>query len=66
MNVHDDIGEVEAIVARARAAQERYEAQGSQERYDRAAQAAGWAIMEPSRNKETHREAALRRQATPM
>ncbi len=51
MNAHDDIGEVEAIVARARAAQERYEAQGSQERYDRAAQAAGWAIMEPSRNK---------------
>ena len=51
MNVHDDIGEVEAIVARAREAQERYEANGSQERYDRAAQAAGWAIMEPSRNK---------------
>jgi sulfoacetaldehyde dehydrogenase len=51
MNVQDDIVEVEAIVARARAAQARYEAQGSQERYDRAAQAAGWAIMEPSRNR---------------
>lgn len=51
MNVQDDIGEVEAIVARARAAQVRYEAEGSQERYDRAAQAAGWAIMEPSRNR---------------
>jgi sulfoacetaldehyde dehydrogenase len=51
MNVQDDIVEVEAIVARARAAQARYEAEGSQERYDRAAQAAGWAIMEPSRNR---------------
>ena len=40
MNVHDDISEVEAIVASARAAQARYEAGGSQERYDRAAQPA--------------------------
>ena len=39
------------IVARARAAQTRYEANGSQERYDRAAQAVAWAIMEPSRNR---------------
>jgi sulfoacetaldehyde dehydrogenase len=51
MNVHDDISEVEAIVASARAAQARYEAGGSQERYDRAAQAAAWAIMEPGRNR---------------
>ena len=39
------------IVARARAAQARYEGQGSQERYDRAAQAVAWAIMEPGRNR---------------
>lgn len=39
------------IVARARAAQSKYEAEGSQERYDRAAQAAAWAIMEPARNR---------------
>lgn len=51
MNAQDDISQVEAMVARARAAQERYEARGSQERYDRAAQAAAWAIMEPERNK---------------
>ena len=43
---------IEAIVARARAAQADYEANGSQLRYDRAAQAVAWAIMEPERNRE--------------
>ena len=43
---------IEAIVARAKAAQTRYEANGSQERYDRAAQAVAWAIMKPTRNRE--------------
>ena len=43
---------IEAIVARARAAQADYEANGSQLRYDRAAQAVAWAIMEPARNRE--------------
>lgn len=51
MNAPDPIAELDAIVARARAAQARYEAEGSQARYDRAAQAAAWAIMEPGRNK---------------
>jgi sulfoacetaldehyde dehydrogenase len=51
MNAHDDLSEVDVIVARARAAQQRYEAEGSQARYDRAAQAAAWAIMEPARNR---------------
>lgn len=46
-----DIAQVEAIVACARVAQAEFEAGGSQEIYDRAAQAAAWAIMEPSRNK---------------
>ena len=50
MTVLDDLAEVEAIVASARAAQLRFEANGSQARYNRAAQAAAWAIMEPSRN----------------
>ena len=40
------------IVARARTAQSRYERDGSQTRYDRAAQAVAWAIMEPTRNRE--------------
>ncbi len=43
--------DVKAIVARAAAAQAQYEANGSQARYDRATQAAAWAIMEPSRNR---------------
>ncbi|MFK7835034.1 MAG: aldehyde dehydrogenase family protein [Sulfitobacter sp.] len=51
MNSHDDLAEVDAIVARARAAQAKFEADGSQELYDRAALAAGWAIMEPARNR---------------
>ena len=42
---------IKAIIARARYAQQRYEKQGSQERYDRAAAAAAWAIMEPNRNR---------------
>ncbi|WP_298360615.1 aldehyde dehydrogenase family protein [uncultured Litoreibacter sp.] len=50
MNAHDDLAQVDAIVASARKAQTAYEANGSQTRYDRAAQAAAWAIMEPSRN----------------
>ena len=51
MNAPDPIAEVEAVVARARAAQKRYEAGADQARYDRAAEAAAWAIMEPDRNR---------------
>jgi len=43
---------VEDAVAAARAAQRAYEAQGNQARYDRAALAAGWALMQPDRNRE--------------
>jgi sulfoacetaldehyde dehydrogenase len=50
-DISADIAEVEATVARARAAQAAYEAGGSQEKYDRAAQAVAWAIMEPTRNR---------------
>lgn len=51
MTTPDPIAEVEAIVARARKAQAAFEAAGSQKAYDRAAQAAAWAIMEPGRNR---------------
>jgi len=51
MNAQDDLSAVDAVVARARAAQAAFEANGSQEAYDRAAQAAAWAVMEPARNK---------------
>ncbi|MGI9395084.1 MAG: acylating sulfoacetaldehyde dehydrogenase [Boseongicola sp.] len=52
MNAPDPIAEVDVIVARARAAQARYEADGSQALYDKAASAVAWAIMQPARNKE--------------
>ncbi|WP_415921922.1 acylating sulfoacetaldehyde dehydrogenase [Tateyamaria sp. SN6-1] len=48
----DDASVIDMLVTRARVAQRAYEADGSQERYDRAAQAAGWAIMEPGRNRQ--------------
>ena len=50
MTAQDPIIEVEDIVARARAAQQRFEVGGSQALYDRAAAAVAWAIMEPTRN----------------
>ena len=52
MTAPDPIAEVEEIVVRARAAQQQFEATGSQALYDRAAAAAAWAIMEPARNLE--------------
>ena len=47
----DDDAVVDAIIARARDAQRRFEADATQERYDRAAVAAAWALMEPDRNR---------------
>ncbi len=51
MNLRNQTDEVDGIVERARAAQVIYESTASQETYDRAAAAAAWAIMEPSRNR---------------
>ncbi|MDU9004394.1 acylating sulfoacetaldehyde dehydrogenase [Sedimentitalea todarodis] len=51
MNAQDDLAIVDQVMARARSAQKAYEAGATQERYDRAAQAVGWAIMEPARNR---------------
>ena len=50
MRAQDDRTLVDSIMARARVAQSAFEADGSQHRYDRAAQAVAWAIMEPTRN----------------
>ena len=47
----EDIATVDALVARARAAQAKFEANGSQEAYDRAALAVAWALMDPERNR---------------
>ncbi|MGI9356537.1 MAG: acylating sulfoacetaldehyde dehydrogenase [Rhizobiaceae bacterium] len=52
MNAADPIAELDSVIARARAAQRRFETEGSQARYDRAADAVAWAIMEPGRNRE--------------
>lgn len=43
---------VDELVARARKAQAAFEKDADQERYDRAALAAAWALMEPARNEE--------------
>lgn len=51
MTAVDSLAGLEDVIARSRAAQARYEADGSQARYDRAAQAVAWAIMEPARNR---------------
>ena len=48
----DVTADIDAMIARARKAQHSYETNGSQERFDRAAEAAAWALMEPSRNAE--------------
>lgn len=44
--------DIDSIITRARRAQQAYEANGSQELFDRAAAAAAWALMEPGRNAE--------------
>jgi len=51
MTAPDEVAIVDRVIARARKAQLAFEASGSQERYDQAAQAVGWAIMEPARNR---------------
>ncbi|WP_209509396.1 MULTISPECIES: aldehyde dehydrogenase family protein [unclassified Ruegeria] len=49
--IYPEIAEVDRIVTRARTAQAVYEKKGCQALYDKAALAAGWAIMEPTRNR---------------
>ena len=51
MTAPNDIALVDSVIAHARKAQVAFEAAGSQESYDQAAQAVGWAIMEPTRNR---------------
>jgi len=51
-DLSDEEREVDAIIERARLAQANYEKDADQARYDCAALAAAWALMEPSRNEE--------------
>ena len=48
----DHTQDIDNIVERARRAQQSYESTGTQARFDRAAEAAAWALMEPARNAE--------------
>ena len=50
-NTVDDVAQVDALVARARLAQACFTEGADQKRFDQAALAAAWAIMEPGRNK---------------
>lgn len=52
MSSETDIQIVDEIVAKARKAQAAFELGADQERYDNAALAVGWAIMQPDRNLE--------------
>ncbi len=51
MNAQDDLTGVDTVMARAQKAQKVFETGADQARYDRAALAVGWAIMEPARNR---------------
>lgn len=52
MDQMTDTALVDLLVEKARVAQRQFEAGADQARYDLAAKAAGWAIMEPARNAE--------------
>ncbi|MEK6204389.1 MAG: aldehyde dehydrogenase family protein, partial [Amylibacter sp.] len=52
MSAKTDIQIVDEIVAKAHKAQSAFEKDATQERYDHAALAVGWAIMQPDRNLE--------------
>ena len=48
----DDVSAVDALIRRAQIAQAKFEKGADQARYDNAALAAAWALMEPGRNQE--------------
>ena len=49
--VSEDLLIIDKLVERARIAQQKYEANGSQKIFDTASQAVAWALMHPSNNK---------------
>jgi sulfoacetaldehyde dehydrogenase len=51
-DVSPEIEIIDAMIIRARTAQAAFEKDANQQRYDRAALAAAWALMEPKRNEE--------------
>lgn len=57
MSNESEEAQVDALIARARAAQERYANGADQARYDQAALSVAWSIMEPDRNRELSTQA---------
>ncbi len=47
-----EIDEIDLLVNKARFAQQKFERNGSQELFDLACQAVGWALMKPEQNKK--------------
>ena len=47
-----EIDEIDLLVNKARIAQQKYEKNGSQELFDLACQAVGWALMQPEQNQK--------------
>ncbi|MGB0844008.1 MAG: acylating sulfoacetaldehyde dehydrogenase [Alphaproteobacteria bacterium] len=52
ISADDENALIDALIARARVAQAKFEQGANQDRYDKAALAAAWALMEPARNNE--------------
>ena len=50
MENSDDLNTIDVLVQRSRTAQSSYEREGTQELFDLAAQAVGWALMKPEHN----------------
>ena len=50
MENSDDLNTIDLLVQRARTAQSSYERKGTQELFDLAVQAVGWALMKPEHN----------------
>ena len=57
MSNDSEEAQIDALIARARAAQERYANGADQARFDQAALSVAWAIMEPDRNRELSTQA---------
>lgn len=57
INSESEEAQVDALIARARAAQEKYASGADQARFDQAALSVAWAIMQPDRNRELSTQA---------
>ena len=49
--ISEDLLIIDKLVERAQIAQQKYESNGSQKKFDTASQAVAWALMEPTNNR---------------